>query len=295
MVANTKKKSKRVCIACGGTKFNPYGKDIVECNTCKLVVAKEIPTFAQLKKLYEEDYFFGMEYSDYTVDRPALEKNFRQRIRFLGKYLYPEAKVLEVGCAYGYFLDLIKDKISWHKGYDVSKEGVEYASKELKLNTTTDDFLADKEVKDNTIDLVCMWDVMEHFGEPDKHVAKAAKLLKKGGALCFTTGDVGSFVARQRGDKWRMVHPPTHIYYFNVDSAKRLLTKHGLKVTSVRHKATYRNAGSVFQQLIINKKAQNRSPKLLEVGYKVAQKIYADRINFPLNLYDVMEVTAIKV
>jgi predicted TPR repeat methyltransferase len=140
-----------------------------------------------------------------------------------------------------------------------------------------------------------MWDVMEHFGEPDKHVAKAAKLLKKGGALSFTTGDVGAFVARKRGEKWRMVHPPTHIYYFNTEGAEKLLEKHGLKVTSIRHKSTYRNAGSVFQQLIVNRKALNKSAAVLELGHKVARATRLDKVNFPLNLYDVMEVTAVKV
>jgi SAM-dependent methyltransferase len=285
---------KRICIACDSTKFRPYGTQLVECASCGLVVAKQIPTFAELQKLYEEEYFFGMEYSDYTADRPALEKNFRQRTKFLKKYLHENAKVLEVGCAYGYFLNMIKGKVAWHKGYDVNKEGIEYAKEELKVNAESSDFLDDKEIKNGSLDLVCMWDVMEHFGEPNKHVAKAAKLLKKGGALCFTTGNVGAFVARKRGEKWRMVHPPTHIYYFNVESSKRLLAKYGLEVVSVRHKATYRNAGSVFNQLIVNKKAKNKSVKALRAGYKIAQLARLDRVNFPLNLYDVMEVTAVK-
>lgn len=293
-VKKTKSKEKRTCIACDSTNFVDYGKQLVKCQSCGLVVAKEIPSFVELQKLYEEEYFFGMEYSDYKADRPALEKNFKIRIKHLKKYLHPKSKVLEVGCAYGYFLNLIKEDVDWHKGYDVSKEGIDYAVKELKVNAEAADFLEDKSIKNNSLDLVCMWDVMEHFGEPQKHVEKAAKLLKKGGALCFTTGDVGAFVARQRGEKWRMVHPPTHIYYFNVEGATKLLEKYGLKVDTVRYKSTHRNAGSVLQQLIVNKKAKNKSAKLLEVGHGVAKKTGLDAINFPLNLYDVMEVTAIK-
>lgn len=285
----------RVCIACGKKRFTNYTKELIECNSCGLIVAKEIPTFDELKKLYEEEYFFGMEYSDYKADRPALEKNFKTRTRFLKKYLHQDAKVLEIGCAYGYFLNIIKENVAWHKGYDVSKEGVDYAKNELKVNAEADDFLKDKTIKNNSLDLVCMWDVMEHFGEPDKHVAKAAKLLKKGGALCLTTGDIGAFVPRIRGEKWRMIHPPTHIYYFNVPSIEKLLLNHGLKVTSVRHKATYRNTGSVFQQLIVNRKAQQKSALILEAGSKVARATKIDKLNIPLNLYDVMEVTAEKI
>lgn len=234
-----------------------------------------------------------MEYSDYKADRPALEKNFKIRIKHLKKYLHPKSKVLEVGCAYGYFLNLIKEDVDWRKGYDVSKEGIDYAVKELKVNAEAADFLEDSSIKNNSLDLVCMWDVMEHFGEPQKHVEKASKLLEEGGALCFTTGDVGAFTAK-RGEKWRMVHPPTHIYYFNVEGATKLLEKHGFKVDKVRYKATHRNAGSVMQQLIVNKKAQNKSAALLEAGHAIAKKTGLHTVNFPLNLYDVMEVTAIK-
>lgn len=291
---STSKPKLKQCIACDSKKFVDYGAELKECVKCGLVVAKHIPTFSELKKLYEEEYFFGMEYSDYKADRPALEKNFRTRIKYLKKYLHSKSKVLEVGCAYGYFLNLIKEEVSWHKGYDVSSEGIDYAVKELKVNAEAGDFLKDTSIKNESLDLVCMWDVMEHFGEPQKHVEKAAKLLKKGGALCFTTGDVGAFVPRKRGEKWRMVHPPTHIYYFNVKGATRLLEKYGLKVEKVRYKATHRNAGSVMQQLIVNKKAKNKSARVLEAGYVVAKKIGLHNVNFPLNLYDVMEVTAVK-
>jgi 2-polyprenyl-3-methyl-5-hydroxy-6-metoxy-1,4-benzoquinol methylase len=283
------------CIVCDTKKIVNHGKDLVRCNSCGLIVAKTVPTFKELKKLYQEEYFFGMEYSDYKVDRPALERNFKMRIKQLKPFLNKNSKVLEIGCAYGYFLNMIKDDISWHKGYDVSNEGISYAKKELKVNASTEDFLDDKEIKPNSIDLVCMWDVIEHLGEPDKHVKKVAQILKKGGAISLTTGDIGAFVARKRGDKWRMVHPPTHIYYFNENSITELLKKYGLKVTSIRHKSTHRNAGSVFNQLIVNKKALNKNATVLESGYALARATRLDKINFPLNLYDVMEVTAVKV
>ena len=53
MPVRAKKREVKACIACDNTKFAPYGKDVVECSKCKMVVASEIPTFDQLKKLYE--------------------------------------------------------------------------------------------------------------------------------------------------------------------------------------------------------------------------------------------------
>lgn len=292
---SVKQNKKRVCIACEGKNFNDHGQELVKCHNCGLVVAKNIPTFEELRKLYQEEYFFGMEYSDYKADRPALEKNFNARIKHLKPYFKEDTKIIEVGCAYGYFLNIVKEKVSWHKGYDVSQEGIDYAVNELKVNASSGDYLEDKEVKPGTIDMVCMWDVIEHVGEPDRHIARSARLLKKGGVICLTTGDIGAYVPRKRGDKWRMIHPPTHIYYFDVPSITLLLEKHGFVIESVRHKPTHRNAGSVFNQLIVNRKAQKKNALVLENGYKLARLLKLDKINFPLNLYDVMEVTAKKV
>lgn len=282
------------CIACGAKKYTNYHDVLIECSKCGLISAKEIPTFDELKQLYEKEYFFGMEYSDYIADRKALEKNFKKRINYLDRFINKNTFLVEVGCAYGYFLNMVKDKVEIHKGYDVSKEGVDYAVNELGLNATTKDFIKDKSIKNNEVDIVCMWDVMEHFGEPDKHVKRAADVLKRGGALSLTTGDISAFTAKKRGAKWRMIHPPTHLYYFTPSSITALLERHGFSVVSIRHKATYRNVGSVFNQLICNKKVKNKNTALLDIGHNISKAIMLDKLNIPLNLYDVMEVTAIK-
>jgi 2-polyprenyl-3-methyl-5-hydroxy-6-metoxy-1,4-benzoquinol methylase len=284
----------RECIACHGADFSEYGSQLVRCQNCGLIVAKHIPGEDELAKLYTKDYFFGMEYSDYQADRLALEQNFRQRIRFLRPYITPKSKMAEVGCAYGYFLNLMKDDVEWQKGFDVSKEAVAYAKDELHVNAYSSDFLDDTEIKPGSLDLVCMWDVVEHLGEPDKYLKKASEVLKTGGAVSLTTGDISAAVPRFRGAKWRMIHPPTHIYYFTPASIEKLLRQYSLKVVAVRHKSTYRNAGSVFNQLICNRKARNKGAGFLEFGYAIAKAVKLDRLNIPLNLYDVMEVTAVK-
>jgi SAM-dependent methyltransferase len=289
------KQNARLCIACEGSNFEQYVDKLVRCASCGLISLEKIPTFDELKRLYEKEYFFGMEYSDYMADRLALEKNFKQRIKFLNKYVSDSSVLVEIGCAYGYFLNLLKDEVKWHKGFDVSKDSIDYAKKEFGINATSGDFLDDKELKPSSVDLICMWDLIEHLGEPHMHIAKASQLLKKGGVLSLTTGDISSWVARRRGANWRMIHPPTHIHYFSPESIEQLLQRYGMKISKIRYKPTYRNTGSVFNQLIVNRKAKESNAGLLEAGYKVAKATGLDKLNIPLNLYDVMEVTAIKV
>ena len=117
--------SKEPCIVSGTKNYKIYSECLIENLDRGLIVAAEIRDEKELDKLYKKDYFFGMEYSKYIEDRHALEQNFKKRIKTLKKmgFIGPNKTVLEVGCAYGYFLNLVKDKVKSHKGFDVAKEG----------------------------------------------------------------------------------------------------------------------------------------------------------------------------
>lgn len=283
---------KNKCIACGMKDFSVFGEQLITCENCGLVGMDTIPSVKFLNKLYQQDYFFGKEYSDYKADRLALEANFNKRKKFLKKYLTKDSRVAEIGCAYGYFLNLIKDSVSFSIGYDVSEDGVSYAKNDLNVNAVCGDFLSTKAIPE--FDLVVMWDVVEHVPNPDRFIEHASKSLKTGGALAFTTGDVDALNARLRGMKWRMVHPPTHIFYFNKKSVEYILDKNGLEMISFKHRATYRNVGSVINQLIVNREGLNKSSAIFQYALLFATKTGLARLNFPLNLFDIMEVVAVK-
>ena len=282
------------CIVSGTKNYEPYSDGLIRNIDSGLIVAEFIPSNEELDKLYEKDYFFGQEYSDYLADRPALETNFRKRIKSLKKRgaLGADKNLVEVGCAYGYFLNLVKDEVESAVGYDVAKDGIDFAKNELGVNASTDNFLEVK-FKDK-IDVVVMWDLIEHVPDPDKFVEKAGKILNKGGYLTLTTGDIGTFVPRVRKGKWRMIHPPTHIYYFDRKSMTALLDNYGFDIVDYHYDAIYRNVGSVLNQLLVNQKAKGSSGGLFSFALRVAKLLRLDRLNIPLNLRDIMNVTAVK-
>jgi 2-polyprenyl-3-methyl-5-hydroxy-6-metoxy-1,4-benzoquinol methylase len=286
------KKLKR-CVVCEGKGFSNYSNGIIQCDNCTLVVASDIPTAEEVDELYQKEYFFGMEYFDYEADRPALEYNFKKRIKGLGKMLRPNYSIVEVGCAYGYFLNLVNGKVKNHIGFDVSKEGVEYAKKTLKANASNEDFLKHK-FEPESVDSVFMWDVVEHLAYPDDYIMKIAAILKPGGRVAITTGNIDALVPRIRKGSWRMIHPPTHVYYFSAKTLGKLLEKHGFMVERVKHRSVSRNVGSVFNQIIGNRKALNKNTKLLELGHRLATLLKLHKINIPINTFDIMEMVAVK-
>jgi SAM-dependent methyltransferase len=282
------------CIVSGTKNYVPYSKGLIKNVDSGLVVAEKIPSEKKLQKLYKEEYFFGMEYSDYLADRSALEKNFFGRINRLRKlgHLKTNSHVVEVGCAYGYFLNAIKDEVKSHVGFDVTVEGVTFAMNELGVNAKNDNFLDAK--FQNKIDLVCMWDLIEHVSHPEAFIEKSSKILRKGGALALTTGDIGTPIPRIRKGKWRMIHPPTHLYYFDKESMSQLLNKYGFDVVSYRYSPTYRNVGSVLNQLIVNSKAAGKNTWALNTVLSASGKLGLTKLNIAINTFDIMDVIAIK-
>jgi SAM-dependent methyltransferase len=284
---------KKACIACGESKQNRLWGSLERCASCGLVRAREIPSDKELARLYQEEYFFGKEYFDYQADRPALEHNFAKRLKTLNAYMSKTTNLVEVGCAYGFFLNLVKTRVGHHRGYDVSEDGITFARKQLGVNASTDDFVQAR-ITPSSVDIVCMWDVIEHLPRPEEYIKKVGEVLKPGGVLALTTGDISGWVARRRGPKWRMIHPPTHLYYFAPDTLAKLLERYGLKLVRVNYPATYRNLGSVINQIKLNRRAQRKWSKPFEWLDVVAARTGLHRLNLPLNTYDIMEVVARK-
>jgi 2-polyprenyl-3-methyl-5-hydroxy-6-metoxy-1,4-benzoquinol methylase len=278
---------KILCDVCEGIEWEKYTEKLIRCLGCGLIRAKINPTPAELEKAYEHDYFFGGEYIDYIRDRVALEKNFQSRLEDLVRYVPASGSIIEVGCSYGFFLNLCKDKFAHCIGYDITKEGIDYATKTLGLTAYCDSFL---NYNGGMVDAVCLWDVMEHLPNPGAVIAKISTVVKVGGYVSFSTGDAGSLVARLRGDKWRLVHPPTHLFYFDKKSITKLLAKNGFKIVSYTHKTVYRNVDSIFLQLMRGKPGS----QFIKVLYNIAKKVKLTNISIGLNLFDIMDVIAVK-
>lgn len=277
------------CDLCGNTSWQRHSGKLLKCSNCGLIVADLDFNKVQLEVIYSNDYFFGEEYYNYIDDRVALEYNFNKRLKQLNSYLAGR-DLLEIGCAYGFFINLARKYCRSVVGYEINMEAIEFARKNFNLDVVNAEYSS----ADKKYDVICMWDVIEHLSSPSQTIALVSASLNPGGIVALTTGDVGSLVARVRGDKWRLVHPPSHLYYFDRITIIKLLEKHGLRLKYFGHPKIYRNLGSVLKQIIINKEKAGRKLLLLKVIQKIINNIGLGRFNFGINLYDIMEVVAVK-
>jgi 2-polyprenyl-3-methyl-5-hydroxy-6-metoxy-1,4-benzoquinol methylase len=258
----------------------------LQCTGCGHISVQLDISDAELVEVHDSHFFSDRAYVDYIKDRQVLQKNFSRFIITLRQYC-PAGLLLEVGCAYGFFLELARQH--WHvQGVDINEEATTFARKQLGLDVTCGDLL-DLPIGGETHDIVTMWDTIEHLRYPAAYVSKISTILKPGGILALTTGDVGSLVARVRGRRWRLHYPPLHLHYFSRRTLAQLLGRFGLEIVEYRAVGFYRSLDVMLYRIFFDKK-----PLASRNIYLAATKMGLTTRTMYLNLFDIMLVIAKK-
>lgn len=242
---------------------------------------------AALRALYDRNYFFGEEYTNYLDDLPMARRNFTARLRGLEPFLTPaHQRLIEVGCAYGIFLDLARSRFDHVSGIDISDDAIAYARERLGLEVQCADLLQ-VDLGASRYDVACLWDTIEHLREPDRYLARLSEHMADGAMLALTTGDIGSVNARFRRERWRLIHPPTHLHYFTQRSMRRMLDRLGFDVVAMTHCGVSRSLGSIADGVLRLRWGFDRAAGMV-------RSLPLSSIPVYLNLYDVMYVVARK-
>ena len=280
--------NKKKCLVCDLTlEISSKYKGLLLCNGCGFLTADLKISNIQLEKLYGKDYFEDGEYTDYKSEKVALQLNFKKRINHIKSLsnVNENSKVFEIGCAHGFFLDLLKQQSLEASGIDISKEAVQYAINSCDVDAHYGDFLKFK--PKFSPDIICLWDAIEHIGNPRKYLEHANDISAPGSYILITTGDIASLNARIRGPKWRMIHPPTHLHYFTKHSMVTLLNDVGYENITFLYPPVWRTIGSILNAVIYKKFKAERIKSWID-------KIPGASLPVPLNLFDIMLVTAQK-
>jgi predicted TPR repeat methyltransferase len=276
------------CLVCGGGYVPSPIAGLLKCSRCGFTSANLSLSADELAAIYGPDYFHGGEYRDYAEEAASLRHNFRLRLETLRKVVQDLARrdLFEIGCAYGFFLDEARSFVRSASGIDISASAVQYASRELHADAREGDYL--KAELGRKFGAIVMWDTIEHLGRPDLYLAKIRADLEGRGFVAFTTGDIGSLNARWRGRRWRMIHPPSHLHYFSVDTATALLKRTGFEVVHVSHPGNSRNLKSMLHNILV-----------LRMGWPAAYEAVRNLrwldMHVSLNLADIMFVIARRV
>ncbi|HLH96787.1 MAG TPA: class I SAM-dependent methyltransferase [Xanthobacteraceae bacterium] len=271
----------RDCLACGLPRPHLYlyekcGCAIWKCASCGLGGA-DAASFDPAA-FYTGDYFTGAcsdGYADYPGAESVLRREFARTASFIAKQR-AAGRLLDVGCAYGYFLQEAR-KYFEVAGIELAEEAAEHCRR-AGLNVLSG--TADKANMERlgTFDIITLLDVIEHLPAPHDTLSLCRRHLAPGGLLVLTTGDFASPLARIMGANWRLMTPPQHLWFFTRESLRRLSGSLGYTLESCSHPAKIVPGGLILFQL----------SRML--GVSRPMKPPGNGVGIPINLYDAMRV-----
>lgn len=220
------------CLLCEGLSESRLlfhtSRPIFQCAVCALVYADPRSPAADD---YSEDYYRDGVYADYLADRDAIQRNAPRVLEEL-ESMVKGRRLLDVGCATGFFLEAARAR-GWEvRGLETSEYASDYARRELGLEVETASIVSPPEGLP-LFDVVTLWDTIEHLDRPDIALANIRRLLAPDGVLVFSTGDYASLLRRLAGKKWRLFADPTHNFFFDEKTLRLMLTRAGFEVARV--------------------------------------------------------------
>ncbi|HEV8583013.1 MAG TPA: class I SAM-dependent methyltransferase [Thermoanaerobaculia bacterium] len=235
--------------------FPPFA--VARCRRCGLWYL--CPRLAEpiMQRSYMEDgYFEGGEggYSSYQAQEPTLRPTFRRFLAELRRRGVAGGQLLEVGCAYGFFLDEAKDFFAHRTGTDYSPAALKKArgrADRLILGGTGE--LGSGEL----FDCIACIHVIEHIYDPVGFLRTLAGHLRPGGWIVLATPDMGSLWRTLMRHRWPFFKIPEHVTFFDRSTLRELLHRSGLaEVQSLPY-------ASVFSLDLVGEKLNLRLPAFL--------------------------------
>ena len=269
------------CVACGSVApqtllYRKHGCDIFRCAACG-VGRTETKSFDP-SAYYNADYFTGKHsdgYADYVGAENVLRREFAHTADFVRRFV-PRGRLLEVGCAYGFFLQEARRHFDVC-GIELAEEAAAHC-RQAGLDVATG--IADEPTlaRFGTVDVIVLLDVIEHLPDPRETLALCLKRLNPGGVLVITTGDFGSLPAKMAGAGWRLMTPPQHLWFFSEESIRRLGASLGLTLEHFDHPWKFVPLSLISFQL----------RRML--GLRTDASPSASQLGLPVNLFDAMRV-----
>lgn len=222
---------------------------ILRCASCGLGYRSFRPRNEQLSRLYR-----AADDSRYEAEMPNRWRTARRHKKIIDTYVSCKGSLLDVGCASGAFLRVMRDA-----GWD--GDGVEPSESQfLRASKLLGDFaniqrcmLQDASLAKD-YDLVTLWDVLEHVTEPAEFLQLATSHLKSGGYLALNVPRVDSLVAKGLSSRWPLLLAE-HLNYFTIPSLRICGESAGLKLVHTGQRPSAFSLGYIFFRA-----AQHRIP-----------------------------------
>ena len=209
------------------------GFSIVRCRACRFMFAI-LPAGFDLVAIYADDAYWngGHEYgySDYEQAWRDARRLSLARLDRL-HHLMPPGKMLEIGCAAGYFLREAQSR-GWQAfGVELSpmmrKRSVELVGCPVFAS------LGEATAGTQRFDCVTMFEVIEHVTEPLGFMRQVRAAMTPGAMLMLSTPNFDAPEALRNPYSYHWFSPPAHVSYFTPATLRDCIEQAGFEAVQI--------------------------------------------------------------
>lgn len=247
--------------------------NVVKCTNCGLMYSNPRLTSEELSEFYKNEYF--KEGGNYTED-PIRFRQYLVDIRDFIKVCKPPGRILDIGCAIGFFLDNLPDE--WEKyGIDSSKEAVEYGKGKYNLKLFEGYLPRTNLFEPDFFDVIHMRATLEHVESPKIYLRRIFELLRPGGILVISNlPNLNSLAAKIYKSNFRLLLPRQHLYHFTPETIRNYLHMFEFEIQRIYYpyiETPYANIFKDLFALFFNKFTSRKSPPF----FRNVMTIYAQK------------------
>ena len=232
------------CNSCASTSaehlFRAKGYDLVRCTGCGLAYIANPPSAEELKVLYSAGASYHAALCDPSSTTFATQD--RIAVRHLAETLRSakRGRLLDVGCSIGQFAARAKAAGFAATGLEMNEASAVFARTHYGLDVA-EGTIHDAPQEPGSLDVLTMFDVIEHVPDPLGDLRKAWDLLAPGGTIVLSTPNIdglfpkASLPLAKKLDYWPHPEPPYHLYQFSAKTLGAMLATAGFAVASTRH------------------------------------------------------------
>jgi len=239
--------------------FKNKNYNLVKCLKCGFVFVEPMPSANERREMYSEKYFednkvSGFREKGYKDDEEFYADRYKLILNNLRK-IKPSGKILEIGSAGGYFLNMARDAGYEVQGVEISKWAVDFSRKKFGLKVFNGE-LENAKFLDGNFNIVVAGNVLEHVENPMKFISEASRVLQKNGVfvvevpyfinspyfpfarflfgkLIHVNPENKEFLEFMKINKYGAISLPYHLYEFSLSSIRDYLKKNGFKIIKI--------------------------------------------------------------
>lgn len=217
-------------------EFRDHGPEVIKCRDCGTVYLNPLMDQKSYEDFYNSD-------DQKRIASTFISENYDEKIRYqaqyrkdlLSSYLNESIRILDVGCGYGSFIAAVQDDVKSVAGLEPSRPRALYNQNNGRnvIHGTLEDWPVDQPV-----DIITLFQVLEHIVDPKPFLSRAADLLQPGGRIVIEVPNHDDLIVRLDKYAW-FYYQNAHCTYFDRKSLGRLLSSVGLQVEADMHLQRY--------------------------------------------------------